>query len=216
MKTWRSFTRRGFAGLAAVACAALIGAAAMLAAPQGKAQGAADSETAIFAGGCFWCMEEAFDEVKGVVETVSGYTGGHVENPTYSDVTAETSGHKEAVRVRYDPAKVTYAELLDVYWRNVDPFDPAGQFCDKGDSYRAAIFVLNDAQRKLAAESKQTVEKRFGRTVATAIQPAATFWPAEGYHQNYHNTNPLQYKFYKWNCGRAQRLEQVWGPAKHS
>ena len=216
MKTWRSFTRRGFAGLAAVACAALIGAAAITAAPETKAQGAADTETAVFAGGCFWCVEEAFDEVAGVTETVSGYTGGHVENPTYSDVTEETSGHQEAVRVRYDPAKVTYAELLDVYWRNVDPFDPAGQFCDKGDSYRAVIFVSGDEQRKLAEASKQAVEKRFEREVATAIQPATTFWPAEDYHQNYHNTNPLAYKFYKWNCGRAQRLEQVWGPAKQS
>jgi peptide-methionine (S)-S-oxide reductase len=202
-------------GLAAVAGAALIAAAASLAARESKAQGAG-AETAIFAGGCFWCVEEAFDKVPGVVETTSGYTGGHVENPTYEQVTAKGTGHKEAVRVRYYPAQVTYAELLDVFWRNVDPFDAAGQFCDKGESYKSAIFVADDAQRKLAAETRQAVEKRFGREVATEIEPAAAFWPAEGYHQNYHNTNPLQYKFYKWNCGRAQRLQQVWGPAKQS
>jgi peptide-methionine (S)-S-oxide reductase len=137
-------------------------------------------------------------------------------NPTYEQVSAKGTGHKEAVRVRYDPAKVSYAELLDTFWRNVDPFDAAGQFCDKGESYKSAIFVAGDAQGKLAAETKQEVEKRFGREVATEIEPAAAFWPAEDYHQDYHTKNPLQYKFYKWNCGRAQRLEQVWGPAQHS
>jgi peptide-methionine (S)-S-oxide reductase len=217
MKPRQHFKRRSWAGLAGLAFAAAFGAAAMMGAPEGAAQESGGKlETAIFAGGCFWCMEAAFDEVRGVVETTSGYTGGHVDHPTYGDVTAETSGHQESVRVRYDPQKVTYAQLLDAYWRNIDPFDAAGQFCDKGDSYRAVIFVSDETQRKLAEESKQAVEKRFGRKVATRIRPASTFWPAEGYHQNYHNTNPLKYKFYKWNCGRAQRLEQVWGPPKQS
>ena len=217
MKTERKVTKRGFIGLAAIACAAALGIAALTAAPEGRAQGAAaDTETAVFAGGCFWCVEEAFDEVTGVVETVSGYTGGHVENPTYEQVSGKSTGHKEAVRVRYDPARASYADLLDVFWRNVDPFDPHGQFCDKGDSYKSAIFVEGEAQRKLAEASKQAVEKRFGQPVATEVEPASAFWPAEDYHQDYHNTNPLAYKFYKWNCGRAQRLQEVWGPAKQS
>jgi peptide-methionine (S)-S-oxide reductase len=215
MKIGRNSRTLGKWTLASLAGAALIAAAASLAAPESKAQGAG-AETAIFAGGCFWCVEEAFDKVAGVVETVSGYTGGHLANPTYEQVSAKGTGHKEAVRVRYDPAKVTYAELLDTFWRNVDPFDAAGQFCDKGESYKSAIFVADDEQGKHAAETKQEVEKRFGREVATEIEPAAAFWPAEDYHQDYHNKNPLQYKFDKWNCGRAPRLEQVWGPAKQS
>lgn len=172
--------------------------------------------TAVFAGGCFWCVEEAFDEVAGVAETVSGYIGGEIANPTYEQVTTGRTGHAEAVRVRFDPAKVTYAQLLDVFWRNVDPFDGGGQFCDRGSSYRSAIFVAGDEQKTLAEASKAKLAERFTQPIATEIVPAGPFYAAEGYHQNYHRTNPLRYKLYKWNCGRAQRLEEVWGKKKAS
>jgi peptide-methionine (S)-S-oxide reductase len=175
--------------------------AAPPAAPPGKA-------VAIFAGGCFWCMEAAFDEVNGVTDTTSGYAGGTKPNPTYGD----HEGYQEAVRVTYDPAKVTYAKLLDQYWHNIDPFNPDGQFCDVGDAYRSVIFVGNDEEKGLADTTKQQVADRFKETVATELPPVSTFTRAEDYHQNYHNTNPVSYKFYKWNCGRAQRLEQLWGP----
>ena len=194
----------------------------MLAASGAVAQGdrapAAEGRTAmaVFAGGCFWCVEEAFDAVAGVLETTSGYTGGHVQNPTYQQVVMENTGHQEALRVRYDDSKVTYAELLDVFWRNVDPFDAGGQFCDRGESYRAVIFVAGEAQKRLAEESRAKIADRFKKKIATEIEPAATFYPAEAYHQNYHNVNPLRYKYYKWGCGRAQRLEQIWGPAPKS
>ncbi|WP_119458238.1 peptide-methionine (S)-S-oxide reductase MsrA [Rhodospirillaceae bacterium SYSU D60014] len=189
-----------------LAFAALIGSSAAL------AQGAEDElGTAVFAGGCFWCVEEAFDKVEGVVETTSGYTGGTVEDPTYQQVSAGGTGHAEAVQVRYDPAEVGYAELLNVFWHNVDPFDAGGQFCDRGSSYRSAIFVATDEQKRLAEASRQELADRFDRPVATEIVPADAFYPAEDYHQNYHDQNPLRYKFYKWNCGRAQRLEEIWG-----
>ncbi len=171
---------------------------------------AAETRTAIFAGGCFWCVEEAFDAVPGVVSTTSGYTGGTVERPTYEQVTAGGTGHYEAVEVAYDPARVSYEALLDTFWRNVDPFDTRGQFCDKGSSYRSAIFA-GEGERAAAEASKRKVEARFGRTAATAILPAQAFWPAEAYHQDFHRTNALKYKFYKYNCGRAQRLEEIWG-----
>ena len=167
--------------------------------------------SAIFAGGCFWCVEEAFDAVPGVVATTSGYTGGSLENPTYQDVLTETTGHYEAVKVDYDPSKVTYEDLLKTYWRNVDPFDARGQFCDKGPSYRSAIFVAGPEQEQLAEASKQAVDAGFEEPIATEILPAAEFYPAEDYHQNYYETNSAKYKFYKWNCGRAQRLEDIWG-----
>jgi peptide-methionine (S)-S-oxide reductase len=168
-------------------------------------------ETAIFAGGCFWCVEQAFDAVDGVVETTSGYIGGTVDDPTYEQVSAGGTGHAEAVRVRYHPAKVTYAALLDTFWHNVDPLDGGGQFCDRGDSYRSAIFVADAAQKKAAEASKTAVEKRLGKTIATEIVPATEFYPAEGYHQDYYRKNPARYKFYKWSCGRAQRLEALRG-----
>jgi peptide-methionine (S)-S-oxide reductase len=167
--------------------------------------------TAIFAAGCFWCVEEAFDKVDGVVETVSGYTGGILPNPTYEQVSTHTTGHAEALRVKYDPARVTYAQLLDTFWHNVDPFDGGGQFCDRGSSYRGAVFVMDDEQEKLAKDSKAKVAAQFNRAVATEIVRATPFYAAEGYHQDYHAKNPLRYTFYKWNCGRAQRLEEIWG-----
>jgi peptide-methionine (S)-S-oxide reductase len=170
-----------------------------------------ETESAVFAGGCFWCVEEAFDQVPGVVATTSGFTGGEVENPTYEQVTYGDTGHFEAVKVDYDPAKVSYEELLDAFWKNVDPFDPNGQFCDKGPSYRSAIFVANDEEKRLAEASKAAVAERFADPIATEVLPEQAFYPAEGYHQDYYQKNPAQYKFYKWGCGRAQRLEEIWG-----
>jgi peptide-methionine (S)-S-oxide reductase len=171
------------------------------------AQEAEETRTAIFAGGCFWCVEDAFDKVDGVTETVSGYAGGNLPNPTYSN----HKGHLEALRVTYDPSKVTYAELLDHFWRNIDPFDPIGQFCDKGPAYRTAVFVSDDAEKSLAESTKQDIAKRFGKEVETEIRPTSTFTAAEEYHQDYHTKNPVSYKYYKWNCGRAQRLAEIWG-----
>jgi peptide-methionine (S)-S-oxide reductase len=168
---------------------------------------AAEAKTAIFAGGCFWCMEAAFDEVGGVTETISGYAGGTTPNPNYG----AHEGYKEAVKVTYDPAKVTYATLLDHYWHNIDPFDPNGQFCDKGSAYQSVIFVGDDEEKKLAETAKQEIAERFKEKVATEVVPATTFTPAEDYHQDYHNQNPVSYKYYKWGCGRAQRLEEIWG-----
>ena len=167
---------------------------------------AAETKTAIFAGGCFWCMEAAFDEVDGVTETISGYAGGTQPNPTYGN----HEGYKEAVKVTYDPAKATYATLLDHYWHNIDPFDPDGQFCDKGSAYQSVIFTDDDSEKTLGEKTKQEIADRFKQKVATAIVPATTFTAAEDYHQDYHNQNPVSYKYYKWGCGRAQRLEQIW------
>jgi peptide-methionine (S)-S-oxide reductase len=181
---------------------------AALAAGSGPEPGrAASSETAIFAGGCFWCVEAAFDEVDGVTETVSGYAGGTKPNPNYGD----HEGYYEAVKVTYDPAKVAYAKLLDHFWRNIDPFDPKGQFCDKGSAYQTVVFVGDDEEKALAETTKEEIAKRFNKTVATEIKPVTTFTAAEDYHQDYHNQNPVSYKYYKWGCGRAQRLEEIWG-----
>lgn len=174
-------------------------------------QAAAQTESAVFAGGCFWCVEEAFDQVPGVTETTSGYTGGIVDNPTYKQVTAGGTGHYEAVKVEYDPAQVNYAELLSVFWRNVDPFDAAGQFCDKGDSYKSAVFVAGPQEQQAAESTRAEIADRFGMEVATEILPEQQFYPAEDYHQDYYKKNPAQYKYYKWGCGRAQRLEEIWG-----
>ncbi len=171
----------------------------------------AQRATAIFAGGCFWCMEPPFEKLKGVKSVVSGYTGGVTKNPTYEEVSAGGSGHYEAVLVTYDPRQVSYAKLLDVYWRNVDPLDASGQFCDKGDSYRAAIFYRNPAERQLAEQTKQKIAQTKRWNIATRILPATPFYLAEGYHQDYAKKNPVRYKFYRFNCGRDRRLEQLWG-----
>jgi len=171
----------------------------------------ADSATALFAGGCFWCMESAYQEHEGVSDVVSGFTGGTLENPTYS---GDHQGHFEAIKVTYDPAVISYQQLLDLFWVNIDPFDDQGQFCDKGFSYRSAIFPGNDHQRQLAEQSRDAVKARFtGQQVYTEIRDANTFWPVEEYHQDYYLKNPLRYKYYRWNCGRDQRLEQLWGAA---
>lgn len=169
---------------------------------------------AIFAGGCFWCVEADFDKVEGVTGTVSGYTGGREPDPTYRQVSAGATGHIEAVEIRFDPAKVSYRELLEVYWRNIDPLAKDRQFCDSGRQYRSAIFYHGEEQRRLAEASKKAVEAKLKARVFTEILPAAKFYPAEDYHQDYAAKNPVRYNFYRWNCGRDQRLEQLWGPKK--
>ncbi len=169
----------------------------------------ADSATALFAGGCFWCMESDFQGRQGVLDVVSGFTGGTLENPSYA---GDHAGHFEAIEVTYDPSLISYAELLDIYWVNIDPFDNGGQFCDRGFSYRSAIFPGSPAERRLAQQSAKAVSARFdGAQVHTEIRPAGDFWPVEEYHQDYAVKNPLRYRFYRWNCGRDQRLEAIWG-----
>ena len=170
---------------------------------------------AFFAGGCFWCMEEVFEKVPGVISVTSGYMGGRVENPSYEQVSGGGTGHAEAVEVSYDPQKVSYAKLLDAFWRNVDPVTANAQFCDHGSQYRAVIFYQTDAEKRLAEESKRTLEqsKRFAQPIETELVMASRFYPAEDYHQDFYKKNPIRYKFYKYNCGRAQRLEELWGPS---
>ena len=170
------------------------------------------AEKAVFAGGCFWCMESDFEKLGGVTDVISGFTGGTLKNPTYN---GNHQGHYEAVEVSYDPGKVSYQELLDHFWVNIDPFDARGQFCDKGPSYRTAIFVANDMEKKLAEESKSKIVAQFpGKEVVTPILDASVFYPIHGdesYHQDYYKNNPIRYKYYRWNCGRDQRLKSIWG-----
>ena len=170
------------------------------------------AEKAVFAGGCFWCMESDFEKLGGVTDVISGFTGGTLKNPTYN---GDHQGHYEAVEVTYDPGKVSYQELLDHFWVNIDPFDARGQFCDKGPSYRTAIFVANDVEKKLAEESKSKIVAQFpGKEVVTPILSASVFYPIQGdesYHQDYYKNNPIRYKYYRWNCGRDQRLQSIWG-----
>ena len=191
---------------------ALAGALLAMTAMHAAAQ-EAEPAKATFAGGCFWCVEEAFEKVPGVISAVSGYTDGNVDNPSYRQVTGGQTGHAEAVEVIFDPAQVTYEQLLDVFWRNVDPTVVDRQFCDVGNQYRTAIFVHDAEQMRLAAASKEALQmsKPFAEPIVTPIVAASTFYPAEDYHQDYYKTNPLRYKFYKWNCGRAQRLAELWG-----
>jgi peptide-methionine (S)-S-oxide reductase len=173
---------------------------------------------AIFAGGCFWCMEPPFDKLDGVVATTSGYTGGTTVNPRYEDVGSGRTGHYEAVRVDYDPAKVSYATLLETFWHNIDPLDAQGQFCDKGPMYRSVIFPVDEAQRAAAEASKAALEKsgKLPGKVVTQILPAGPFYAAEDYHQDYYKKNSLKYSYYRWSCGRDRRLEQLWGPQPKS
>jgi peptide-methionine (S)-S-oxide reductase len=191
--------------------ACLIAAATLGASAQEK------TAKAIFAGGCFWCVEADFDKVPGVLSTTSGYLNGKTKNPTYKEVSAGGSGHVEAVEVVYDPGKVTYAKLLDVFWRNIDPLVKDRQFCDSGDMYRTGIYYLDDEQKKLAEETKKAVQAKFApRAVYTEIVKADTFYKAEDYHQDYYKKNEARYNFYRWNCGRDQRLEQLWGKKESS
>ena len=170
-------------------------------------------DTATFAGGCFWCMEPPFEKLDGVKEVIPGYTGGHKENPAYEEVSAGTTGHAEAIQVIYDPAKVTYAKLLDVFWRQINPADAGGQFADRGSQYRAVIFYQNDEQKRLAVQSKEQLQKsgRFQKPIVTEIVPASRFYPAEEYHQDYYKKNPVNYKRYRNGSGREQFLEKTWG-----
>jgi peptide-methionine (S)-S-oxide reductase len=176
-------------------------------------QAAPASAKAYFAGGCFWCMEEAFEKVEGVHAVVSGYMGGTVPNPTYEEVSAGRTGHAESVEVTYDPSKVTYQKLLDAFWRNVDPLTPNAQFCDHGNQYRSVVFYSTDEEKRQAEESKATIEqtKKFTAPVVTQLTPSSTFYVAEEYHQDFYKKNPIRYKYYKFSCGRAQRLEALWG-----
>jgi len=176
-------------------------------------QSAPTTAKAYFAGGCFWCMEEAFEKVDGVLTVVSGYMGGTVANPTYEQVSDGRTGHAEAIEVTYDPTKVTYQKLLDAFWRNIDPVTPNAQFCDHGTQYRAAVFYSTDEEKRLAEESKSKIEqsKRLPVPIVTQLVQASTFYQAENYHQDYYKKNPLRYKYYKYSCGRAQRLEALWG-----
>jgi peptide-methionine (S)-S-oxide reductase len=192
-------------------------------APQAPASQTGASQTgeqravATFAGGCFWCVEADFDKVAGVISTTSGYTGGKEANPTYGQVSSGRTSHTEAVEIVYDPAKVTYEKLLDVFWRNHDPLAKDRQFCDSGAQYRAGIFYHDDEQRKLAEATKKKVTAKFApRQVHTEVTAASQFYKAEDYHQDYHTKNPIRYKFYRHNCGRDQRLEDLWGKSDKS
>jgi peptide-methionine (S)-S-oxide reductase len=177
---------------------------------------APSDQTAILAGGCFWCVQSDFDELKGegVIATLAGYTGGTIERPTYQDYHDSGEGivpHVEAVKITYDPAKISYADLLEYYVHHIDPLDGSGQFCDRGPSYRPVIFTTNKEETATAeAVLKQAAEK-LGKPVAVQILPARRFWPAEDYHQEYQEKNPLRYKFYRWNCGRDRRVKELWG-----
>ncbi len=193
-------------GIVLVLC--LIVAAAAFAAPANRA-------TAVFAGGCFWCEETAFEGVPGVVAVISGYTGGQVPNPTYEQVSSGVTGHAESVQVIYDPSKIGYEKLLDIFWHNVDPFQANGQFCDHGNQYRSAIFFKDEGERKAAEASKARLESdaRFKGKIVTQIVPASTFYPAEEYHQDFYKKNPVRYHTYRTGCGRDARLKEIWGEA---
>jgi peptide-methionine (S)-S-oxide reductase len=191
----------------------LVAAAILAVGPVAPAAAEATLAKATFAGGCFWCMEPPFDALDGVVSTTSGYTGGSKVNPTYEEVSAGGTGHTEAVEIVYDPAKVSYQKLLDVFWHNIDPVTRDRQFCDKGSQYRSAIFTHDDTQKRLAEESKQALErsKRLPAPIVTEIADAGAFYPAEAYHQDYYRKNPIRYRYYRYGCGRDARLRELWG-----
>lgn len=170
---------------------------------------AGETGTAIFAGGCFWCVESDFDHVKGVTSTISGYIGGKADNPTYKSHVA--NGDREAVEIKYDPAMVSYAELLKTFFRTVNPTDDGGQFCDRGHSYTTAIYTLNDEQAAQAEAAKAEAEKTLGKPIVTEIEPPATFWPAEDYHQDFYKKSPVRYNYYRRACGRDQEIKALWG-----
>ena len=180
------------------------------------AQGApAAQQKATFAGGCFWCMEQPYDELPGVISVTSGYTGGQKKNPSYEEVSAGGTGHAEAVQVVYDPSKVSYEKLLDIFWHNIDPTVKDRQFCDKGNQYRSGIFYHDEEQRRVALQSKKALEagKPFKEPIVTEIVAASAFYPAEQYHQKYYKKNPIRYKYYRTTCGRDKRLRELWGSA---
>lgn len=174
----------------------------------------AHTAVAVVAGGCFWCVQTDMEELPGVIKAVSGYTGGTITNPTYQDYHDSGNGivpHVEAVEVTYDPAKLSYKDLLDYYFHHIDAVDGGGQFCDRGPSYRPVIFTANDEEKATAQAMKDALGEELGQKLAVEILPAAKFWPAEDYHQDYHKKNPIRYKYYRWNCGRDQRVEELWG-----
>jgi peptide-methionine (S)-S-oxide reductase len=171
--------------------------------------------TATFAGGCFWCMEPPFEKLEGVVSVTSGYAGGHKTDPTYEEVSAGGTGHAESIQIAYDPGVIGYADLLEVFWHNVDPLTANAQFCDHGDQYRTAVFYHDENQQHLAEMSKAALSKRFDRPIVTEITAASEFYPAEKYHQDYYKKNPIRYKFYRYRCGRDQRLQELWGKSEH-
>jgi peptide-methionine (S)-S-oxide reductase len=188
-------------------CGVVLGVFAVLATPAL----ATERGEAIFAAGCFWCSEAAFLDVPGVTSVTSGYTGGKKVNPTYEEVSSGSTGHYESVRVLFDPQRVSYAKLLDIFWHNVDPFNADGQFCDEGSQYRSAIFYFDEAQKNAAEASRQAVQKKLNKQVVTALIAASTFYPAEAYHQKFCRTSPARYSSYRAGCGRDRRLHQVWG-----
>ncbi|MDB5510501.1 MAG: peptide methionine sulfoxide reductase [Hyphomicrobiales bacterium] len=194
--------KMGLAGLAMAASFVL---------PSSQASAQRVEASAVFAAGCFWCLESDMDKVKGVRSTTSGYSGGKVANPTYQQVSAGRTGHTEVVKVVYDPNVVTYAQLLHVFWRNVDPVTANAQFCDQGSQYRGAVFYGNAEEKKLAEASRAEIAGRFDKPIVTEILPAATFYPAEEYHQDYYLKNPIKYKYYRYSCGRDARLQELWG-----
>jgi peptide-methionine (S)-S-oxide reductase len=197
------------AGIAATALAFISSAGAQ---DQVSSPDAKRLSSAVFAGGCFWCVESDFDKLDGVVSTTSGYTGGTVDRPTYEQVSHEKTGHYEAVKVTYDPDKVSYGDLVDYFFHHIDPTDAAGQFCDKGESYRSAVFVANDEQREVAETEVSMINESgvLDAPVVTKIVDASTFWPAETYHQDYYKKNPLKYRYYRTACGRDARVKKVW------
>lgn len=180
-----------------------------------QSPGSTPTAKATFAGGCFWCMEPPYDELEGVTSTISGYIGGTKKDPTYEQVSAGTTGHTEAVQITYDPQKVSYEKLLEIFWRNIDPLTANAQFCDSGSQYRSGIFYHDEAQKKLAEASKKRVQTRFKQPVVTEITAASEFYPAEDYHQDYYKKNPIRYKIYRYGCGRDQRLKELWGDEKN-
>ncbi|MBI2519056.1 MAG: peptide-methionine (S)-S-oxide reductase MsrA [Bdellovibrio sp.] len=176
-----------------------------------------EKEMAIFAGGCFWCMQPPFDKLKkrGVISTRVGYTGGIKENPTYAETSSGTTGHREAIEIIYHPKKISFKELLEVFWKNIDPYDPKGQFCDKGEQYTSAVFAVNESQKKDYENSIKELEKiKLEKSkIVTRLLPFKKFYPAEEYHQSYYEKNPIRYKYYRFNCGRDKRLKEIWGPS---
>lgn len=184
--------------------------AAALSLLSGGVMADANTKLATFAGGCFWCMQGEFEHIDGVTKVIAGYTGGTTKNPTYEQVSQGDTGHLEAIQITYDPAKVSYRKLLDIFWENVDPLDPYGQFCDKGTQYRAGIFYHDDEQKQLAESSREEVKKKFNQPVATIVAQASAFYPAEDYHQDFYIKNKTRYKVYRLACGRDARLKELW------
>jgi peptide-methionine (S)-S-oxide reductase len=189
----------------------LAGVASVPTTAQAQERSEAGPQRATVAGGCFWCVEADFDKLPGVISTTSGYTGGRTRNPSYKDISSGSTGHLEVVEILFDPGKLSYADLLEHFWKTVDPLDGGGQFCDRGEQYTTAIFVHDDTQREVAESSKRAIEGQLGREVATRIREAAVFYPAEEYHQDYYRKNPIRYRYYRTGCGRDARLKQIWG-----